>query len=47
VLEIVSLRESEVREPPDGVAVRRDYLRGITGEALLILDAEKLLRLHG
>jgi hypothetical protein len=29
------------------VAVRRDYLRGVTGGALLVLDAGALLRLGG
>jgi purine-binding chemotaxis protein CheW len=47
VQEIVSLRLSEIHEPPDGVAVRREYLRGVTGGALLVLDAGALLRLCG
>ncbi|MGA2383536.1 MAG: chemotaxis protein CheW [Gemmatimonadales bacterium] len=47
VLETRSLRESEVRELPDGVAVRRDYVRGVTGDALVVLDGGRLLRLHG
>lgn len=44
--EIVSLREAEVRAPPDGVAARRDYVRGVTGDALVVLDGGRLLRLH-
>ena len=47
VSELVAFRPSEVREPPEGVAVEREYLRGVTGDALLVLDAGKLLRLHG
>lgn len=47
VREIVSLRECDVRAPPDGVAVRRDYVRGVTGDALVVLDGGRLLRLHG
>lgn len=44
--ELVRLALSDVREPPEGVAVAREYLRGVTGKALLVLDAEQLLRLH-
>jgi purine-binding chemotaxis protein CheW len=47
VHDLVVLRPSEVREPPEGVAVEREYVRGVTGDALLVLDAGKLLRLHG
>jgi purine-binding chemotaxis protein CheW len=43
---VVALRPCDVREPPVGVAVKREYLRGVTGDALLVLDAAKLLRIH-
>lgn len=45
VRELVILPASEVREPPEGTAAGREYLRGITGEAVLVLDAMKLLRI--
>lgn len=43
VRDLVTLPASEVREPPEGVAAQRTYLRGITGEAVLVLEARKLL----
>lgn len=46
VLEVAHLRRSEVCEPAEGVAVKRDFVRGVTGEALIMLDAGKLLRIH-
>jgi purine-binding chemotaxis protein CheW len=46
VRDLVTLPLAQVREPPDGVAVKRDYLRGVTGDALLVMDAAKLLQLH-
>ncbi len=46
VRELITLPVSEVREPPEGVAVARRYLRGVTGDAMLVLEAEQLLRLH-
>jgi purine-binding chemotaxis protein CheW len=45
VQDLIGVAASAIREPPQGVAVRREYLRGVTGEALLVLDAGKLLRL--
>lgn len=45
--ELRTLPLSAIRHPPEGVAVRREYLRGITGDALLVLDAVELLKLHG
>jgi purine-binding chemotaxis protein CheW len=45
VRELVILPASEVREPSEGTAAGREYLRGITGEAVLVLDARKLLRI--
>lgn len=47
VAELVTLPVSTIRPPAEGVAVRREYLRGITGEAVLVLDVAALLRLHG
>jgi len=43
VHDAVSLAASAVREPPEGVAVKREFLRGVAYGALLVLDAEKLL----
>ena len=34
---------AEEIEPPEGVAMQRMYLRGITGDAVLVLEARKLL----
>jgi purine-binding chemotaxis protein CheW len=44
--ELVELSASEVHAPPAGVAVHREYLRGVTGDALLVLDAARLLAAH-
>ncbi len=46
VQEIVTLPIAEVRAPPEGVAGQREFLRGVTGDAVLVLDAEQLLRAH-
>jgi purine-binding chemotaxis protein CheW len=43
VRDIVALPVAAVREPPEGVAAHRTYLRGITGDAMLVLDATALL----
>ncbi|MDP3910839.1 MAG: chemotaxis protein CheW [Gemmatimonadales bacterium] len=45
--ELVTLAASDVRQPPARVAARREYLRGVTSEAVLVLEATKLLQLHG
>jgi chemotaxis signal transduction protein len=45
--ELVTLPASDVRDPQEGVAAKREYLRGITGDAVLVLEATKLLQLHG
>lgn len=42
--ELVTLPASAVRDPPEGVAANREYLRGVTAEAVLVLDAKELLR---
>lgn len=47
VHDLVTLAASEVRQLPEGVAARREYLRGITGDTVLVLEATKLLQLHG
>lgn len=45
VHEVTALRLGEVLEPPGSVAgVGREYLRGVTADALLVLDGEVLLR---
>jgi purine-binding chemotaxis protein CheW len=46
VRELVVLRRHEVREPPQGVALKREYLAGITGDAVPVLAAHELLRQH-
>jgi len=45
--ELVTLPAAEVRDPPEGIAARREYLRGVTADAVLVLEATKLLQLHG
>lgn len=46
VQDVVRVPAPEVRPPPDGVAPQRTYLRGITGDAVLVLDTRSLLRLQ-
>ena len=46
VLTVIHLRVSEVREPAERASPKRDFVRGTTGEALILLDAGKLLRFH-
>ena len=46
VRDLLGIPASAVRPPPEGVAPRREYLRGITGEAVIVLAAEQLLALH-
>ncbi|MBI2840449.1 MAG: purine-binding chemotaxis protein CheW [Acidobacteria bacterium] len=42
---VMSLRAEEVLEPPGSVAgIGRDYLRGVTADALIILDGAVLLK---
>lgn len=45
VLDLVSIDAADVREPTDGAAAERDYVRGMTSEAVLVLDGERILRL--
>jgi purine-binding chemotaxis protein CheW len=45
VLEVTTLRVDEVHEPPGTVAAgARPYLRGVTTDALIVLDGAALLR---
>lgn len=45
VHEVTALRLDEIHEPPGTVAgVGREYLRGVTATALLVLDGDVLLR---
>jgi purine-binding chemotaxis protein CheW len=44
VQEVVMLRIDEIREPPSSVAgIAHTYLRGVTAEALIVLDGKVLL----
>jgi purine-binding chemotaxis protein CheW len=43
VHDVVGLAASAVREPPEGVAPRREFVRGVVDGTLLVLDAEGLL----
>lgn len=44
---VVTLPAAAVREPAEGVAAQRTYLRGMTSEAVLVLEARALLDLGG
>ncbi|HEX9728901.1 MAG TPA: chemotaxis protein CheW [Gemmatimonadales bacterium] len=46
VRDLVVLRRQDVREPPQGVALKREYLAGITGDAVPVLAGNELLRRH-
>lgn len=39
----LAMSRAQVRPPAEGVAVQRDFVRGVTGDALLVLDAARLL----
>jgi purine-binding chemotaxis protein CheW len=42
---VITLREPDLLEPPESVAgIGRDFLRGVTADALIVLDGERLLR---
>lgn len=45
VRDLVTLPASEVRQLPEGVGPKREYLRGVTANAVLVLHAEQVLRL--
>jgi purine-binding chemotaxis protein CheW len=42
----IKIPHDEVQPLPEGLATRRAYVRGITSEAVQVLDASALLRLH-
>ncbi|HUX34500.1 MAG TPA: chemotaxis protein CheW [Gemmatimonadaceae bacterium] len=44
---ILSVPVTEVRPLPDGVAQRRDLVRGITRDAVIVLDEEAVVRGYG
>jgi len=45
VLEVTTLPSAELREPPGSVAgIAREYLRGVTADALVVLDGAILLK---
>jgi purine-binding chemotaxis protein CheW len=46
VQDLVRLPASEVRQLPEGVAAKREYLHGVTADAVLVLDVQQLLRTH-
>ena len=45
--ELITVPAAAVREAAEGVAADRSFLMGITGDALVVLDAAALLHLHG
>lgn len=46
VHELVMLSAAQLRELPQGSTAKREYLRGMTANAVIVLDAKKLLRMH-
>jgi purine-binding chemotaxis protein CheW len=44
--EVISVPTAEIREPAPGVAAARQYVRGVTSQALLVLATEELFTLH-
>lgn len=45
--EVRSVGESELGEPPEGVALHREHLLGVTAEALPVLDGARLVERYG
>lgn len=45
--EIRSVGEDGIGEPPEGVALRREYLLGVTGTSLPVLDTRELVQRFG
>jgi purine-binding chemotaxis protein CheW len=43
---VLAIPRSTLKEPPQGVAPRRDYVLGVTGDATVVLSAAKLLDTH-
>lgn len=46
VNEVLGIAPERVRAAPEGVAVQRNYVRGVTEDARLVLDAERLVNAH-
>ena len=44
---LLAVDPSDVRGVPEGLPSKGEYLRGMTGDAVMVLDAERLLRLYG
>jgi len=44
--EILSAGRERIRPAPEGVAVHREYVRGVMADARLVLDAERLVDTH-
>jgi purine-binding chemotaxis protein CheW len=44
--ELLELDPHEVRAPAEGVAVRRELVRGVTPDARVVLDSERLVGIH-
>lgn len=42
----ITIRPDEIRPLPEGLATQRAYVRGITSEAVQVLDASALVQLH-
>jgi purine-binding chemotaxis protein CheW len=42
--DIVDLRSDQVLDPPAAASIGRDYIRGVTRDALVVLDGDRLLR---
>jgi len=40
---LVSLSAAQVREPSEGTGAKREYVRGLTPDAMLVLDAKQIL----
>jgi purine-binding chemotaxis protein CheW len=47
VHDLVSVNAADLLDPPDGVAVHRDYLLGVTRSSLPVLDVERLVQRYG
>ena len=47
VHDLVSLNTADLLDPPDGVAVHRDCLLGVTRSSLPVLDIERLVQRYG
>ena len=43
---ILSTARERIRPAPEGIAVHREFVRGVMADARLVLDAERLLEAH-